>query len=348
MIRLKKRLTAGKYAELFSLVCGIVLSFLLSSILFLFNKTNPLEVFFTMFESVFGSFYGLSETFLFSIPIACCAVAVGIAAMIKVWNIGAEGQFVFGAFGSGIAGLYFSSLPPFLLLPVMFLAGMIFSMFLGIIPGILKAWLDVNEILVTLMLNYMATLFMLFLLYGPLKGADNFPYSEYIPHSVKLPLLFSSRLHAGIFIVIILAVVLHFVMKKSTWGYELRVLGESYHAARYSGIGVRRNIIIVMALSGAIAGIGGILEITGVQHRLQPSIAQGYGFTGIIVSWLAKNNFISILLVSFLVAGLFVSGSDMQITHGIPASIITVFQGIVFVSILATDIFTNYSIVWEK
>lgn len=347
-IVLKKKLRTSQSSRFFALFSGVVLSLILSGFIFLLNKTNPFEVFTSSFFAIFGSLYGITETFLIAIPIAACALAVGVAAMIKIWNIGAEGQFVAGALGAGISGVYFSFLPSGLLIPLMFTSGILFSMILGVIPGILKAMLNVNEILVTLMLNYMATLFMLFLLYGPLKGLDNFPYSKYIPDNTFLPLLFSSRLHVGVFIVIIIAIILYFFMKKSIWGYELRVLGESYKAARYAGIGVKRNIILIMVISAAIAGVGGILEVIGVQHRLQPSIAQGYGFTGIIVSWLSKNNPLTTLWVSFLIAGLFVSGSDMQISYSLPTSIIKVFQGIVFLSILASDIFTDYYISLEK
>ncbi len=347
-IVLKKKLSTSRFSKYCVIFLGISISLILSGLIFLINKKNPLEVFSSSFFAVFGSLYGITETFLIAIPIAACALAVGVAAMIKIWNIGAEGQFVAGALGAGISGIYFSYLPPVLLIPIMFCTGILFSMILGAIPGILKAILNVNEILVTLMLNYMATLFMLFLLYGPLKGFDNFPYSKHIPENTFLPLLFSSRLHTGVFIIIFIAIIVYFFMKKSIWGYELRVLGESYKAARYAGIGVKRNIILIMTLSAAIAGVGGILEVIGVQHRLQPSIAQGYGFTGIIVSWLAKNNPLTTLLVSFLIAGLFVSGSDMQISYGLPTSIIKVFQGIVFLSILASDVFTDYYIAMEK
>lgn len=345
---LKKRLVVGRFNKIIVLMCALLFSFVLSSILFMISGANPFAVLVTMFTAVFGSIYGFSETFLISIPIATCAMAVGVAAIIKIWNIGAEGQFVFGALGAGVTGIYFSYLPPFLLLPLSFLMGMLFSSILAVIPGVLKAWMNVNEILVTLMLNYIATLFVMFLLYGPLKGSDNFPYSKSIPTDCFLPVLAGTRLHIGIFVVILLGVVLYFITKKSVWGYELRVLGESYSAARYAGIGVRRNIVIVMVISGAIAGLGGVLEVTGLQHRLQPSLSQGYGFTGIIVSWLSKNNMITILFVSFFIAGLFVSGNEMQISNNLPSSIIKVFQGIVFVSILGSDIFTEYKLCWEK
>ncbi len=347
-IRFRKRLNSSLGLKIAITVISVFSAIILSSLLFLLNGNNPFSVLLTMAGSIFGSFYGISETLTTMIPIAFCAISVAIAAKIKIWNIGAEGQFVSGALGASIIGIFFPNLPPVTAIILMFLAGITFSLAVSLIPAVLKTLVDVNEILVTLMLNYIVIQFVSFLLYGPLKGADNFPYSKYMPESTFLPILFNSRLHTGIFIVIFVAIILHFMFKKSIWGYQLRVLGESYTAARYAGIPVKRNIILVFILSGIIAGIGGVVEIVGVQHRLQLSISQGFGFTGIIVSWLSKNKMLTILMVSFFIAGLFVSAEDIQIYYSIPSSIIKVFQGMIFLFILGSDIFTRYEIVLEK
>jgi general nucleoside transport system permease protein len=347
MFILKKRLENSPYTKYIVLSISLALSFLLGGLLFLLNGVNPFLAIGSMFVSIFGSFYGLSETLLFSIPIAFCALGIALASHMKIWNIGAEGQFVFGAFGASLVALFCNNMPPVLVILLMFFSGIFFASLLGVIAGVLKALFNVNEILVTLMLNYIAILWMNFLVFGPWKGKDNFPYTEYFPDFTFIPTLFSSRLHIGIFAVIIVALILYFVLKKTVWGYQIRVVGNSEEAARYAGIPVKRNIILVLGLSGALAGLGGVFEVAGLQHRLQPSIAQGFGFTGIIVAWLAKNNMIMILLTSFLIAGLFAAGEDLQMFYKIPSSVVKVFQGIILLCVLGGDIFNENKLVLE-
>ncbi len=348
MLIFRKKLESDKYIKHKTIFASISLSFILSSILFLFNGISPVSALGSMFSTVFGSFYGFTETLLFSIPIAFCALGIGVAANMKIWNIGAEGQFVMGAFGASLVALYFNNMHPVIVVILMFFSGLFFSCMLGAIAGFLKAVFNVNEILVTLMLNYLSILFINFLVFGPWKGKDNFPYTSYFPDFTFIPTLFSSRLNIGIFVVILAAVILAFLLKKSIWGYQIRVVGESIEAAKYAGIPVRRNIILIMAVSACMAGLGGIFEVAGLQHRLQPSIAQGYGFTGIIVAWLAKNNMIFILVVSFFIASLFSAGEELQMFYKLPISIVKVFQGIILFCILGSDIFINYKLIWEK
>jgi simple sugar transport system permease protein len=230
----------------------------------------------------------------------------------------------------------------------MFIFAIIFSGILGMIAGVLRALLNVNEILVTLMLNYISILLVFFFVYGPWKGKDNFPYTEYFPDFTFMPTLFSSRLHIGIFVTLIIGIILYLILKKTIWGYQIRIVGESKEAAKYAGIPVRRNIILVLTISGIIAGLGGVFEVSGLQHRLQPSISQGYGFTGIIVAWLAKNNMMFVLIVSFFIAGLFVAGEELQMIYKMPASIVKVFQGIILLCVLGGDIFIENKLIWEK
>lgn len=348
MLLFKKRFETNNYIKYLILFLSILFSFIIGGILFLLNGINPFFALSSMFIAVFGSFYGFTETLLYSIPIAFCAMGIALAANMKIWNIGAEGQFVMGAFGASLIALNFNNLPPILVIILMILSALFFSSLLGCIAGFLKAMFNVNEILITLMLNYISILFVSFLIYGPWKGKDNFPYTAYFPDFTFIPTLFSSRLHIGIFVAIIIAIIFTIILKKSIWGYQIRVIGESIKAALYAGIPVKRNIIIILSISAGLAGLGGLLEIAGLQHRLQPSITQGYGFTGIIVAWLAKNNMIIITIVSFFIAALFTAGDELQMFYKIPSSIVKVFQGIILFCILGSDIFINNKLVWEK
>ena len=348
MLRFKKREYYSYYWEYIVLIISLFVSLIIGGIIFLINGINPLGAFSAIITSVFGSFYGFTETMLFSIPIIFCAFASALPANMRLWNIGGEGQFVLGAFGATLIALNLPTLPFIFLIPLIFLSGIFFAMIFGLIAGLLKAILNVNEILVTLMLNYIAILWVMFLVYGPWKGKDNFPYTRYFPESIFLPTIFNSRLHIGIFIAIIIAIILYLMVKESIWGYEIRVVGESQKSARYAGISVKRNIILVMMIAGGLAGLGGTIEVMGLQHRLQPSISQGYGFTGIIVATLAKNNFLYILLASFLISGLLIGGQEMQMFYKTPASIVKMFQGIILLCVLGGNIFIENRLIYEK
>ncbi len=348
MLRFKKRESYSVYWGYVVLIVSLLISFIISGIIFSINKINPFAAFNSIISAVFGSSYGFTETLLFSIPIAFCAFASALPANMRLWNVGGEGQFVLGAFGASLVALNVTGFPTFLLIPLIFLSGIFFASLFGLIAGLLKALLDINEILVTLMLNYIAILWVMFLVYGPWKGKDNFPYTAYFPKETFLPTLFGSRLHIGIFAVIIIAIILYLIIRRSVWGYEIRVVGESQRTAKYAGISVRRNIVLVMLISGALAGLGGVFEVMGLQHRLQPSISQGYGFTGIIVAALAKNNFLYIILASFLMAGLLIGGQEMQMFYQTPASIVKMFQGIILLCVLGGNIFVENRLVYER
>jgi simple sugar transport system permease protein len=227
----------------------------------------------------------------------------------------------------------------------MVVAGMLGGALWGLIPAMLKAYLRVNEIITTLMLNYIAILWVQHLYYGPWKDPQGygFPGTAQFPEYAWLPRL-TGRLHWGLILALIAAAFIWLVLDRTRWGYEIRLIGENQVSARYAGISIARNIILVMLLSGGLAGLAGMTEVAGISHRLQQGLAVGYGFTAIIVAWLAKLNPWGVILVSILLAALLVGGDQIQIVMGLPASMALVLQGAILFFMLGGDIFTRYRV----
>jgi simple sugar transport system permease protein len=269
---------------------------------------------------------------------------------MRLWNIGAEGQFIMGAFGAGavvLIPILPESTPVWIFIPVMALAGIIAGGIWGFIPGFLKARLRVNEIITTLMMNYIAIAWINFFIFavwseGGFQMTTKFPTGAWLPrlsdYAESIPIFRGLTSHMGFLIGVLVAVILWYIIYRGRWGYEIRLLGDNPQAAQYAGISIKRNIILVMMLSGAIAGLGGMSEVAGVIHRLQTSpIAAGYGFTGIIVAWLGKLNPIVIILVSVLFGALILAGREIQ-----PSGVPKLIQGIILVCLIASDFFLRY------
>ena len=300
----------------------------------------------------FGDIGVLSDTIVKATPIILTSLACSIAFRMKLWNIGAEGQFIMGAWGASAIVLWPVLAPEtsrWIFIPVMILAGMAAGAAWGFIPGYLKAKFNVNEIISTLMLNYIAISWVNFWVFAVWsesgfqmshKFADNAALPRLLDVARTFPILRGLTTHMGLLFGIIAAIILWLVVFRSRWGYEIRLIGDNPHAAEYAGISITRNTIFVMMLSGALAGLGGMSEVTGVVHRLQTSpLAAGYGFTGIIVAWLAKLNPLAIIFVSVLFGALLLAGREIQ-PSGVPKMI----QGIILVCLIASDFLLRYRI----
>ncbi|MCB0077390.1 MAG: ABC transporter permease [Anaerolineales bacterium] len=352
-LRLEKRLEPSLRLAWWVRGISLLLALLVGALLLLVMDTNPIETYRAMFRGSVGSSYGLSETLVKAIPLMLTGLAVSVAFQMRFWNIGAEGQLAMGIFGASGVALFgppaWPWLPQFLWLPLVILAGMAAGAFWGLIPAYLKAQWGVNEIITTLMFNYIAIRWLEFLIFGPWRDPDGFgfPQSALFADYTWLPRL-TGRLHIGLLFALVAALLLWFIIGRTRWGYELRLLGENPVAARYSGISVLRTTLLAMAISGALAGLAGVGEVAGISHRLQQGLTLGYGFTGIIVAWLARLNPWGVLLVAFALAALLVGGDQIQMTMGLPASLGLVLQGIIFFFVLGGDIFTRYRVRVER
>ncbi len=326
-------------------VISVLAALLLGALVLLATGQQPLAVYAAMFQGAFGSQNSIAETFVKAIPLMLTGLGVSIAFRMLLWNIGAEGQLYMGAIAStGLALYILPNAPALLLIPAMLLAGFVGGAFWGLIPGALRAFLKVNETITTLMLNYVAILFSEWLVHGPWRDPRSFgfPGTPQIPDAGWLPRLGTTRVHLGLLFGLFAAVAVYIILRKTWWGYEIRVIGENERAARYAGININRNILLVMMLSGGLAGIAGMSEIAGIGHQLQRSFSPGYGYTAIIVAWLARLNPWLIVVVSVLFAGLLVGGDQLQISMGLPAAIAPMLQGMILFFLLGGEILTRY------
>ena len=333
-------------------VGAIIVALILGGILISFAGGNPFASYAHIARASFGDIGVLSDTIVKATPIILTALACSIAFRMKLWNIGAEGQFIMGAWGASaivLAPVLAAESPRWLFIPVMALAGLAMGAVWGYIPGYLKAKFNVNEIISTLMMNYIAVSWANFWVFavwteGGFQMSPKFPETAWLPrlseYASAIPFFRGLTTHAGLILGIIAAIILWFVVYRSRWGYEIRLIGDNPNAAKYAGISITRNTVWVMMLSGALAGLGGMSEVAGVVHRLQTApIAAGYGFTGIIVAWLAKLNPLVIILVSILFGALILAGREIQ-PSGVPKMI----QGIILVCLIASDFLLRYRV----
>jgi len=239
-----------------------------------------------MIRASFGNIGVISDTLTKATPLILTSLAATIAFRMRLWNIGAEGQFFMGAFGASavvLTPLLPAETPPWLMIPVMMVAGASAGALWAFIPGFLKARLNVNEIITTLMMNYIAIAWVNYFIFavwseGGFQMTRQFPKTAWLPRltdfSQQIPAFRGLTTHLGLIFGIVAAVIIWWVIYRSRWGYEIRMIGDNPKAARYAGMNIARNIILVMMLSGALAGIGGMSEISGVVHRLQGQISR--------------------------------------------------------------------------
>jgi simple sugar transport system permease protein len=307
---------------------------------------DPFEAYGEIIRGSLGGWYGLSETLVKAAPLTLTGLACLYSFKMMIWNIGAEGQLVAGALASAAVVRYFSVDSPAAMFAMMFAASAAAGGVWGAVPGFLKGRWNVNEIIATLMLNYIALYLMDFLLYGAWKDpmSMGFPMTAPFPETARLWRFGGSRLHSGIAIAAALSLLTWVIMRKTQWGFEIRVIGENPKAARYAGMSIMRNILLVMFVSGAIAGVCGFGEVAGLQGRLSRGFAVGYGFTGVIVAWLARLNPLAVPLVAFLMGMLLVGGDTLQVVMSLPLSSAQVIQGVILFSILGGEMFSKYRV----
>jgi len=330
---------------------SVVFAFIIAGIVLKIIGGQPLVVAQFFFKATFGSWPVFSDTLVKATPLIMVGLACAIAFKMKLWNIGAEGQFYLGAFGASLVVLV-PLVPPespkVVVIGAMMIMGMLFGALWGFIPGLLKGRFQVNEIITTLMLNYVAILWNNFWIFdkwseGGFQMTAVFPHSAWLPRLADYAREYRSlsgiTLHLGLIFGLVAAVVMWWLLNRSRWGYEIKLIGDNPNAARYAGINIVRNVVLVMMVSGALAGLAGMAEVSGVVHRLQERISPGYGFTGIIVAWLAKLNPFTVILVSILFGALIVAGREIQ-----PSGLSNMLQGIILFILISSDVLLRYRI----
>ncbi len=346
-IRMHRRRQSSPTLQLAVLLCSLLAGLLAVGLIFALKGVNPFYALWKIFGGSFGSLYGLSETVTKAIPLILTGAGLTLAFRARFWNIGAESQLLMGAMFATWIGLSLGTrLPAWLLIPLMFAAGFTGGALWGLLPAFFKVRLGVNEVISTLMLNYVAAELLTLLVVGPWKGAtqQGFPYTDDLPAAATIPLVPGTRIHyLTLILALVCATALFIVIRWTRFGYELRVVGENPEAARYAGIDFLRTTLLLMGLSGGLAGLAGVGEAAGIHHHLTypGAISAGYGFTAIIVAWLAKLNPLAAVVSALFFAGILVGGDAIQISLGLPAATVHVFNGILLFFLIMGDFFVH-------
>jgi len=349
-ITVNKRSTPLAWSSFFIILAALALSLAVSAAMLALQDKPPLTAIVLLWQGAFGSLWSLQDCLIKAIPIFLCSLGVAIAFRLQVWNIGAEGQFALGAIGATWVALHFPELPWYVLLPGMLLGAALCGGLWGLIPAILKLRMRANEIIVTLMFNYLAVLILDYLVYGPWKDpvSFGFPMTVEFPPAAIVGKIGGTALNWGIVLCLVSGLGIWVFLRFTRIGFELRASGENVRAARYAGMPYDRLVMLAMILSGALAGWAGFLEASATINRLQPSIMVGYGYTAIIVAWLARLNPVYIGFASFLLAGLRVGVEGLQLDLQVPAAFGDIMEGLILLTVLAGSFFIDYRLEVRK
>ena len=329
------------FATLAALVLGAVMLLLL--------KVNPIEAYSALWDGAFGSANAFAETLVKATPLLLVALGICISFRGDVINIGGEGQMIIGAILATWVGLTFTGLPGWLVIILAMLAGFIGGGVWGGIPGILKAYFNVNEILSTVMMNAIAVQLMNFMLRGPMidpsqaELASKIPQTARLLESFRLPRWTPTRLHLGAMIAVVLAVLVYILLWRTTLGYRIRAVGLNPHAARYAGINVKRYVVLALLLSGAFSGLAGATQVFGVNYRMiTDGSASGFtgsaGFNGIVAALFGQLHPIWSIPASILFGALLVGANKMQRVVQVPSALVIALNGLVVVFVVSSEV----------
>ncbi len=348
MLRLVPRREPSRALLYATPVIAVVLTLVAGFILFALLGKDPIRALGLIFVSPLTNLRGLSELAVKATPLILIAIGLSVGFRAGVWNIGAEGQFTLGAIFGGSVALWAHPGGGPLLLPLMCIAGIAGGMIWAAIPALLRTRYETNEILVSLMLVYVAVLLLSVLVHGPLKDPQgfNFPESRLFQADAHVPTLISgTRAHAGFIVALLVAATAAVLLTRHVVGFQIRVLGEAPDAARFAGISQTRLVWLSMLLSGGLAGLAGLFEAAGPVGQLVPALPAGYGFTAIIVAFLGRLDPLGIVLAGFLLALTYIGGETAQIAMSLPSATTSVFQGMLLFFLLACDVLVGYRIV---
>ena len=355
MITFVPRDTSSKNWFIIGPVLSIFFTIIFGLLIFTFLGYSPLETLYQIFISPFSRIDRISDIFVKACPLIIIGTGLMLCFKANVWNIGAEGQFIIGALLAGSIALLFPNIETKFFMLVIIFIGFIGGAFWAFIPAILKTKLNVNEILVSLMLVYVAILFIDFMVRGPLRDPMSlgFPLSKSYPEGAlinKIPfpgIGYIGQLHYGFLFVLILIPITWIFMNKTLGGFKIIVSGSAPKAAKFAGFKQNSITIIVLLLSGGLAGVAGVIEVSANIGQLQPEVSFGYGFTAIIVAFLGRLNPIGILFAGIMIATVKLGADNAQISMGIPKNVTGLFEGILLFFLLTGETLQKYKIKWS-
>jgi general nucleoside transport system permease protein len=338
---LEKRAERSAFIAVASPLIAVALTLVTIAVLFAIIGKNPITALDIYFIQPLTDGYSLQEIAVKASPLVMIAVGLSLCYIANIWNIGAEGQFVAGAVaGSWLAVHTNGTGAGHWVLPAMLLLGALGGALYAIIPAICKVRFGASEILTSLMLVYVADLGMDYLVRGPWRDPHGFNFpttADFDPVATVPSLVAGGRLHAGAVVAVVLAMLAAVLLGRTIMGFEIRLVGAAPRAARFSGFNADRLVLFAFAISGALAGLAGIIEVAGPIGHLQPGISPGYGFTAIIVAFLGRLNPVGILVAGLFLALTFIGGEEAQIALKVPLDLTKVFQGILLFYVLACD-----------
>ncbi len=348
---LVKRQSISKPMVYLSPVLAFCLSLLAGVFLFVMMKVSPLAALHAFFIEPLSTGYNLSELIVKATPLVLIGVALSLGFKAGVWNIGAEGQLTMGGLCGGAVALFFYDQEGMHIIPLMLIAGMLGGMAWAAIVAFLRVRFNANEILTSLMLSYVAGLFLNLMVYGPLKDPDgfNFPESRLFSDSALLPILVEgTRLHIGAIMALIFVGIGWIILSRTLLGYQIKVAGSAPAASAHAGFSGARIIWITLLTGGAIAGLAGVIEVSGPIGQLLPTISPGYGFTAIIVAYVGRLHPVGSLFAGLLMALTYLGGETAQMQLNLPVAVTGVFQGLLLFFLLACDVLIHYRIQFGK
>jgi len=349
-VRLERRLEQPKWLNWAIPLISLLAALAVGAIVLLITGKNPIDVYQRIFERGFLSTRALTGTLRTATPFAFTGLCAAAAFRLGVINIGGEGQLYLGMIGGAWAGLALGDrLPTFVMIPVVLIVGSLAGALWILLPAFVRSRLGTSEIVTTLLLTYIAASLVKHFVYSPgsffVTKNSAFPQGRLVPDSASLTGISDTSLYPTFFLVIVIALVLFWVVKKTEYGYRIQVISDSPRAAHYAGINANRTTMSVMLISGALSGLGGAVLIVGPFGRLDPGIILlGYGYAGIVIAALARNNFSAIIVSGILFAGLRSGGDKLQISTDTPIHIGVMLQGAILLFALGGEAFRRYHI----
>jgi simple sugar transport system permease protein len=320
-------------------VLGGIAGLLAGAVLIKLAGADPLTAYRVMISGALGGSRQITETLLKAGPLLLMGLGLIVAFRGRVWNIGGEGQYFMGALAGAAVGLAFQgSWPAILLIPAMLLAGTVGGTLWAGLAALLKIRQGINEIITTLMLNYIAEFTVLYLARGPLKDPESFlPQSAQLVGAARLTTLFGSRIHIGVLIALLLIPLVYLLLWKTPLGFRIRAIGSNPTVARYAGMNVIWGIAFALMFSGALAGLTGAIEVSALHTRLKDGLSGNYGFTAILVALLGRLHPVGVLLAALFFAALSIGAQSMHSIYGLPIALAQVIQGLIVLFVLAAD-----------
>lgn len=345
MITLERRPEPSRVWLFATPLLAVMLTVVGGATMFFFMGFDPIKALKAYFIYPIRDLYGLGELSVKATPLAMIAAGLALGFRANVWNIGAEGQLTMGAIFGSVMALAFFEAPGIWILPLVLICGVVGGGVWAAIPAFLKTRFNANEILVSLMLTYIAGLFLSYAVTGPLKDpmGFGFPQSRLFSDSASLPrILDGTRMHLGFPLALLAIAATWFLVARSFIGFQIMVVGLTPPAAGYAGFSSKRIVWVTLLLGGGLAGLAGAVEVTGPIGQLTPSISPGYGFTAIIVAFLGRLHPVGILMAALLMALTYIGGETAQIELGVPLAATGVFQGMLLFFLLASDFLVHF------